>query len=148
MTKEDILKARELIAATTPGPWIFNGYSAIHAQYHTLYDFDDGDHLGPILSHLDIMCGDTGTKQAMADCGFVCAARTMLPDALDNIERYQEALRDANKCYAEMMQERDKLRAVAEAATKLSERCQDSESSWWLHWEDTEEALKAAGYLK
>lgn len=112
MTNEDIAKAREIIAAATPGPW--------GMTYDGSGDYSIGLAHDPQVER--IFTNAVYIIADFPDGRFIVAARTGWPEALSEVERYQEALRDANKCYAEMFQERDKLRAVAEAASMVASR--------------------------
>lgn len=76
-------RLEELEKLATKGRWFFNGYSAVGTS------INDDDNL---FSHHDVIAGDTGTKQATADCAFVAESRNALPLLLKIIRRQNEVL--------------------------------------------------------
>ena len=77
-TPIDIEAARKLISATTPAPdgWAYNGYG-------------DGHEVRVQFS--SIACGPVALVQRCEDAMFIAAAHTLLPAALDEIERLRAA---------------------------------------------------------
>lgn len=79
MTPEQIAKAREIIAAATPGPWETKVY-------------DTGAWGVVETNELEQFRYDLTEPPNKDDAKFISAARTLLPEALDEIERLQKEL--------------------------------------------------------
>ena len=104
MTAERIMELRALCNAATAGPW---ERSSTHV-YH--FGKDDGANVcsfssphaldkygGTSVGYREIAIGDKGLHQACDNADFVIAARTALPDALDEIAALRDALRKAGE---------------------------------------------------
>jgi hypothetical protein len=85
MTPDDIKKAREIIDAATPGPWkdISNNRD-IDAMVIWSTGPEDA------LKHNCVP--PDGIECTLADSIFICAARTMWPEALDMVEAQQRVI--------------------------------------------------------
>lgn len=89
MTPEQIAEARKIIEAATPGPW-----SAFKKhKYHETPVILAGS---PRVKNGIYVCACSGGDDGMDDANFIAVARTLLPQALDEIERLQHALNNLN----------------------------------------------------
>jgi len=80
MTPDRIAELRALAEAATPGPWMARSMMNV-----VTVDPVDG------ISHYDIAECEWGPNmQKQANAGYIAAARTALPEALDAIERVRD----------------------------------------------------------
>jgi hypothetical protein len=89
----NIPEARRLCSEATPGPWT--------SEVHSADDYDDsgpkwGDLRGPDNAR-SVFCVDLGDFNGMspANAAFCAAARQLLPQAIEEVERLRGLLNDA-----------------------------------------------------
>lgn len=89
MSGFDKQRARAICEAATPGPWRIDGRHEADDAMHTGVDYIEsagGDR---------IVCGDSGVyPPCLPDATFIAESRTLLPAALDRIERLEALLRE------------------------------------------------------
>ncbi|MFJ1539346.1 hypothetical protein ACIODS_12455 [Micromonospora chalcea] len=136
----DIDAARKLADTATEGPWAYNSYSAVfstpkikpHDDWlgtigeHTLERRGECAACGSgstgcalysedytreaLVAHVPAHHGDTATGQRVADAEFIAAARALVPQLCDEIERGVDTIRDL----------RVRLEYLTEAATEAA----------------------------
>lgn len=88
----DLDAARKLCAKATPGPWIHTPGVAIKEYVAS----DNGDFY---ISMQQVHWDDGRATNAENNAPFIAAARTLLPQALDEIERLRDQVTHLQKAY-------------------------------------------------
>lgn len=84
-------RLRELCEKATPGPWTAEYDNADNAGGGWWYD------IGPARVGAGYLCSDAKEKQVEHDAAFIAAARTAVPELLDEVERLRAELADARR---------------------------------------------------
>jgi hypothetical protein len=85
LTREEIARAKEIVAQATPGEWGWEDDSHLGPGTVTLYAGR-----GPMMHGLNLFGRFDGGSNAKNDLDFICAAHDLLPKAIQHIERLSQ----------------------------------------------------------
>jgi len=129
MTNDRIKELRALCEAATPGPWVVTRHNWECGSINWLAA-NDRDVDGNFYAHIqDGAGGDPGERnpRAKQDAAFIAAARTALPEALDEVERLRGYNEHADWRIGQLEDERDDARLERDEARRLAVQVYDDQ---------------------
>jgi hypothetical protein len=93
MTPERLAEIERLMEAATPGPWVVSNDP--NGKPHQILGMFNGTLLDPVVD-----CRwASATQRGCDDYDFIAAARTAVPELVQEVRRLREALEDIRDCH-------------------------------------------------